>query len=611
MTEPHSLDRYLPEQARTYIEQTYYDRVHAQARLEAIINDPEFRAAPELHPALYSDHSEVHVRDVAHNLLQVLDSINGVLIPAREPDRLNNFMKSYGLAVAYLHDIGMIDFSAIGRVMHPEFAAQAVFAPESDNFIETIWAANCGGLADYLADLHRQQIITLEPRIVLREMLALSMCHSKSKVPVQLMNDPAALRNLMQLSLSTDLSILYRQQQVEKLRAQLQTAPLNVEREGALALLQQSIDDAETALIHTRHSANSNRQRDNLKRFYTDFDQESFPWLVTDQAAARTLVVDVIDTLRALRCADALRQRGGVLKTSGNYEVFIDQSNAQAVYALRWGDDRLYLMSASRAILVGEANIAGSELDARGNLRITFQRGAFADPATTHYAAQCCAVIVNDIQSDVIESFRRSRYETTPHLKSPDEMLILLEGVADNINFADMVRAELIQLNPSLKNQIQSVPSLEDAAERERARYLAASDLDWGIDRKQALLQKVEASGQRIDQIDLVEGFRHIRLITLRTGETLLDAGALSSFVYIPLDAGLMIIPLGGYQTFVVQAWMPLGVTGVIRGAARNASIVAEKDVSLLIIPKEVFLKHWYHPHSLDELIDLLQPKKI
>lgn len=611
MTDPQSFDRYLPEKVRTTIEQTYYARVHDQARLEVIIDDPEFLTAPELHPALYSDHSEVHVRDVARHLLHVLDSINGVLIPARDPDRLNNLMKSYGLAVAYLHDIGMIDFSAIGRAMHPEFAAQMVFAPESDDLIETIWTANCGGLADYLTDLHRKNVVAQNPKIVLREMLSLSMCHSKSKVPVKFMNDPAALRSLMQVSLRTDLSWLYRQQQVEKMRAQLHAAQANVEREEALASLRQALADAESTLDQVRQSASSDRQRGNLKRFYTDFEQESFGWLFADHSAARTLTADVIDTLRALRCADALRQRGGVLKTSGNYEVFIDHSSAQAVYALRWGDDRLYLLSASCAISVGEANIAGSELDARGNLRIAFHRGAFADPGTTQYAAHCCAVVVNDIQSDVIESFRRSSTETTPRLKSATEMLILLEGVDDNLNFADMVRTELIRLNPTLENQVQSVPSLQNAAERERARYLAASDLEWGIDRKQDLLRKVEASGHRVDQIDLIEDFRHVRSITLHADETLVDAGAPSSFVYIPLGDGLMIIPLGGYESFEVQAWMPLGVTGVIRGAERNASIVAEKDVSLLIIPKEDFLKRWYHPHSLDELIAVLQRKQL
>jgi hypothetical protein len=52
-----------------------------------------------------------------------------------------------------------------------------------------------------------------------------------------------------------------------------------------------------------------------------------------------------------------------------------------------------------------------------------------------------------------------------------------------------------------------------------------------------------------------------------------------SSFVYFPLGDGLWIIPLGGYQSFSVAAWCPLGKTGVIRGEIRNADIVANETV--------------------------------
>jgi hypothetical protein len=47
---------------------------------------------------------------------------------------------------------------------------------------------------------------------------------------------------------------------------------------------------------------------------------------------------------------------------------------------------------------------------------------------------------------------------------------------------------------------------------------------------------------------------------------------------------------------------MPVGNTGVIRGAVRNADIVAERAVELLMIPQEVYLKYWHHPYTADEL---------
>jgi hypothetical protein len=72
----------------------------------------------------------------------------------------------------------------------------------------------------------------------------------------------------------------------------------------------------------------------------------------------------------------------------------------------------------------------------------------------------------------------------------------------------------------------------------------------------------------------------------------------LSAFVIIPLDPGLKIIPTSDHASFIVQPWMSLGVTGVIREAARNATVKAEQAVRLLMIPNSIYLKHWQTTHS-------------
>lgn len=603
--ETQLLDRYMPEKARAYLEQTYYARIHDQAQLSVIIHDPEFRNSPELHPALDSDHSTVHVRNVAQQLLQVLDLINGLLIPARTADRLEKFIKTYGSMAAYLHDIGLTDFSPIGQTMHPEFAAQLVFASESDDLIETLWAANCGGLADYLTGLRERGVLQVEPKVALREMLALTLAHNKNKVPVSVLNDRAALRGLIQTSISADLNSLFRRQQVDKLRAQVQQAHDEGDRESTQQLLHQTLHDAEAALAQALASIQAAKPSATLQRFYQNFDAESFSWLTADRDEAVQLADDVIDTLRALRCADALRQRGTTLKTSARYEVFIDQGSAQAVYAMRYADERLYLVSVSQPVSVGEANLASCELDAAGNLRFSFQRGAFGNSQATQYAVHCAASVMNDIQADVIQSFQRPA-GTIGSLKAASSMQILIEGVDDNLNFADLVQAELIQINPDLNSQTKTVPSLQHVSELERARYLAATEFDWTIEQRRELLKKVQESGHKTAKIDLELGFRHVRLSRLQAKETLLEAGAPDGFVYIPLTDGLSIIPLGGYQPFAVKAWMPLGVTGVIRGAMRNASIVATEEVQLLMIPREVFLKRWHFTYTFKELLELL-----
>ena len=588
-----ALGHYLPEAMRSYLEETYYARINARASLEYLLRDPDFLQDPARHVGLFPDHGVVHVRDVARQVLQVLEVIHGRLIPARPAWRFAGFMRAYGVLVAYLHDIGMVDFSAFGRAMHPEYAAQAVFRPELDPIVDLLWRENWGNLAWRLLNLAGAGALTQDPRLVLREMLSLSTCHSKSKVPAETLNDPHRLREVMLIGLSTDLRDLYREQEHA------------LPRRSAAAPWEQTTGRRQPAPGAAAVAAPPPPPQ--LGRFYADFAREAFQWLTCRGDATRELVGDVIDTLRALRCADALRQRGTVLKTSGGYEIFIDQVTADAIVALRQGSDRLFLVADADIMRVGEANLAGSELDRDGDLRVSFHRGAFLAPGAAHKAARSAAVVINDIQADIIESFRGlSAAVDQPPAKSSDAIRILIEGVDDNPAFAELVAEQLLALNPALGRRVCTVPSLQHIPDAERVRYLNAPDVSGAMAERRALLEAVGRSGHKIAGIDPVVAFAHVRVIALRGGETLIEAGSPPGFVYIPLGEGLRIIPLGGYRAFSVRAWMPLGNTGVIRGAVRNATVVADQPVELLAIPREVYLRHWHATFTMSELLQRL-----
>jgi hypothetical protein len=176
-----------------------------------------------------------------------------------------------------------------------------------------MWAENCGNVARHLTQLAKERVLKRDPKIIFRELLALSVGHSKSKVPITVLDNPAALRSQIQFILSHTLPYLYYQQQAAKGKS--------VEMGGL---------DGQPLQF--------------LSRYYSDFEDEAFDWLVAEPAEARSLVSDITDTLRALRCADALRQRGTVQKTSGGYEVFVNQQTGNAIFALRLGDEKLYLL---------------------------------------------------------------------------------------------------------------------------------------------------------------------------------------------------------------------------------------------------------------------------
>ena len=568
------LDRFMAEPLRAWIEARYYARVNAQAGFDLLIRDEQFWEAAGTPVGLFSDHGVVHVRDVAWQVVKALDTIAGLLIPARSADRLGGFMKSYGVLLAYLHDIGMVDFSAFGRAMHPEYAAQAVFTPEFDWFVDAVWGAG-GALDTRLRRLAEAGALEQPPKQVLRELLALSVAHSKSKVPVTALNDRAALRAIMQRSVGTSLRAQYAEGQRRRALARGEPpAPAGAEHEPTPA-----------------------------QRHYADFARESFRWLVAEGTQVRALAEDAVDTLRALRAADALRQRGTVQKTSGGYEVYISQQTGYAVYALRLGGDQLYLLEIDDQHSAGEANIAGSELDAAGDLRISFHRGAFATHEALMRAVACAVTIVEDIRADVVESFGRA---DAAGLKPAGAIKTLLESTHDNYAFSELVCAELRARNPAGAATIEVVPSVWHVPELERLSYLAAPLLDWDRERRRALLERMAQAGCKVTTIDLDEAFRHVRLARLSPNEVLMLAGDPASMVYVPLSDGLRVLPLGGYAPFAVQAWMPLGNTGVIRGAARNGTVIAEREVDTLMIPRDIYLRHWHATYTEAELRERL-----
>lgn len=604
MDSTNQLDKYLPATIREQIEQRYYAQINRKSRLDQVAHDEEFLTLLEEHVVLFGDHGVVHVRDVAQQILHVLANINGVLVAPRTPYRLG-FMQGYGVMVAYLHDIGMVDFSGFGRAMHPDFALQAVFQPEFDTIVQTIWDENCGNAAWRLLNLAQRGVLQQDPLLTLRELLAMSICHSKSNVPVAVLNDPRQLRTVLQHSAATDLRLIYAQRQVEKSRRKLEQASQDP---VARARLGQALRDAETALIQAQTLTNGTDLRTTLLgRFYANFECDAFAWLVSPHPEVRELVRDVVDTLRALRCADALRHRGTVMNTSGGYQIFVNQQTGNAIYALKKGDDdMLLLLEIDRPIATGEANLASSELTADGDLRVSFHRGAFGSAAALRFAVHSAAFIVNDMQADVIDSFYRALTDAPADgaalkLKMAEEMRILLEGVDDNPEFARLVAEELVQTNPLLRGKVKPVPSLQNMSELERDLYLHAPDLNWDLEERRQVLARLAASGHKIAEMDPDQAFIGVREITIKAGDVLIEAGSPPGFVYIAQTDGLSGVPLGGYHPFPVYPWTPLGSTGVIRGAPRNATISAQKSLRLLMIPKEVYLKHWHYTYSKEE----------
>src|SRR5215212_3780544 len=92
------LDEYLPPALRADLEHRLWRPIEAQAKLESLIGDPSFFADPGRHPAIFADHGVVHVRDVATGVVNLVETVDGVLLAARPPTR-RTFLATYGVAL--------------------------------------------------------------------------------------------------------------------------------------------------------------------------------------------------------------------------------------------------------------------------------------------------------------------------------------------------------------------------------------------------------------------------------------------------------------------------------------------------------------------------------
>ena len=292
MTKIPEFDPFIAQEIRDAIERTFYARINHLCTLIEVLKDPHFLESPGQHVALYADHGVAHVRDVTHQLFHVMDLVNGVLIPSRDTERLT-WMRAYGVFVAYVHDIGMIDMSHEGRLMHPEFGTQAVLGPTFNEIVQRVWDEDRGGIAERIVRLHRDgKLNGRAPELVLREMLAMANCHSKSKVPIETLNDRRLLRHAMNYAATVPLPSSPQDFEIGRLDEDA-VRPPPVGRSSADRGAAE-----ELPIPEPRAESKPGTERQGGGR------PDAFAWLESEETNLRELVDDVIDTLRVLRSAD-------------------------------------------------------------------------------------------------------------------------------------------------------------------------------------------------------------------------------------------------------------------------------------------------------------------
>jgi hypothetical protein len=474
--------------------------------------------------------------------------------------------------MAYIHDVGMNDPTREGRRVHPIYAAQLPFSGAMDDVLARLSEAG-GPVVSRVGSVGAVAPFAVAGDVVLRELAALALAHSKSMVPATLHGDLVRLRRALLHAVFVDLE--------EHRRAGGRLNP-----------------DAE---LPNPLGANA--------RWYADPRRQAFAWLGSPVPEHTALAVDAVDAVRLVRVADALRQRGTALRTAAGYEIFVDVATGEAVFSLRPASgDRLFLLRVGSPHAAGEANVRKVQLTRNGSLRISFHRGRFSTPEAARIARDATALVVADIGADVIGAVSVRHH--VPDLPEPrwtaDSIRVELERPADEPAFAEVVAEAAARRDTLLRGRIFVVADLENTSPEEQARYLEGLAIEPESDEAREILRMLEAHGMRIGEIDRRKAFEDVRRVSVAEGEVLVEAGSPASFVYIAVGSSLRIEQLGGYRDLDVPPWIPIGVTGVVRRAERNSTVVAAELGDVLMIPGELFAREWFRPYQPTEFAQVL-----
>ena len=562
-----SLDPHLPRVLREQLEESLWRPIEARSTLEVLLEDPGFVADPGSHPAMFADHGVVHARDVATRLVGLVEKLNGLFLPSRSPERMT-LMQTMGVAMAYIHDAGMVDMSHVGRATHALYAAHLAFTPDVDVLVAHLLSP--GPVRTRLDAIEREEPFGVPLDMVVREVLSLTVGHSKSQVPADVLCDTTALRRRLRSIIST---------------------PMAEHRAAAGGSREDDVGGLATAERVT-HPAPA--------RAYT--------WLAADSGPQADFAHDVVDTVRVLRVADVLRQRGTSLKTSAGFEVFFDARTGRAVCTLRPADGRsAYLLTYDDQRGAGEANISMATMTHRGELRVAFHRGSFLGRQAAQHAAESVADVILDIWADVGPSLEGVRPRgLPPPSRHAADMTVLLERPSDGPEFADLVAQIVRARSPERAHAVAVVHDLQSAHPAERQRYEHARSIDPGDRLADSVLRHVGEHGSDTSHLDRSTAFTEMRSARVAAGDVLVAAGSFPAFVYIPLGPGLTVHPTGGYPPAELHPWVPLGLTGAVRRAPRNGEIIAEREVEVLMIPSEEFVSVWLRPLQPHQLAELL-----
>lgn len=328
--------------------------------------------------------------------------------------------------------------------------------------------------------------------------------------------------------------------------------------------------------------------REILSAYYHNIDQEAFLWLDKnndDKSISNALLTTTL-IFHFLNQVDSLC---GSKKMFGYYQRTLNIQSGNVIYSIPYSS-QMFLLKGTSALIAGQANIDSVEFLSHGRLLISFKHGLFLDDAIISQVSFNVAFTINEALS--------------PYFALISHLTLLLETSHDNPQFAEMVKAEYSFLNPDIIDSVIVVPSLKSCSKIEKDRYLKFSNSGtiFTQELKDKIINNIKLAGHKNSFVFPDIAFKNVKIIELKPGDKLITEGDSSVFVYIPFNEGISVSFKGNNTPFFPKPWIPIGHIGVLQNDKRTANIIAEKQVTLLMIPGDTYLQYWHIDYTLDEL---------
>ena len=192
-----SIDRYLPEDVRAILEERFWHTVEEKSTLEAFSGDRTIASArrTRIRRSSAITGSFTPVTSPPARSSSPTSSTAGSSPRGRSTAGSSSRLSA--VLIAYIHDVGMNDPTREGRRVHAIYAAQMPFSGAMDDVLARLWESG-GPVVSRIGSVGAVDPFRVPDDVVLRELAALALAHSKSMVPATLHADFSRLRSVLQ-----------------------------------------------------------------------------------------------------------------------------------------------------------------------------------------------------------------------------------------------------------------------------------------------------------------------------------------------------------------------------------------------------------------------------